>query len=50
MKCSWPKDWEEAKKYLKDVGYEDAHEYFIYLNATHRQHWDIMQCASEKFG
>ena len=21
MKCSWPKDWEEAKKYLKDVGY-----------------------------
>lgn len=48
MKCSWPKDWEEAKKYLKDVGYEDAHEYFICLNATHKQHWDIMQSASEK--
>ena len=48
MKCSWPKDWEEAKKYLKYVGYEDAHEYFICLNATHKQHWDIMQSASEK--
>ena len=48
MKCSWPKDWEEAKKYLKDKGYEDAHEYFVCLSATHKQHWDIMQSATEK--
>ena len=48
MKISWPKDWEAAKKYLKDVGYEDACEYFICLSETHKQHWDIMQSASEK--
>ena len=48
MKCSWPKDWEAAKKYLQDVGYEDAKEYFICLSAMHKKHWDIMQSATEK--
>ena len=47
MKCSWPKDWGGAKKYLKDIGYEDAHEYFICLSASHKHHWDIMQSATE---
>ena len=48
MKLCWPKDWEAAKKYLKDVGYEDAHEYFICLSETHKQHRDIMQSASDR--
>ena len=48
VQCSWPKDWETAQKYLKDVGYQDAHEYFICLTEMHKQHWDIMQSASSK--
>ena len=28
MKIRWPKDWEQVKKFLDDVGYEDAKEYF----------------------
>jgi len=48
MKIRWPKDWEQAKKFLSDVGYEDAKEYFICLSATHKNHWDIMESVTEK--
>lgn len=48
MKLHWPKDWEQAKIFLSDSGYEDATEYFICLNATHKRHWDIMESAFEK--
>jgi len=43
MKLCWPEDWEQAKIFLSNSGYEDATEYFICLNATHKRHWDIME-------
>ena len=48
MKIRWPKDWEQAKKFFDDVGYEDAKEYFICLSGAHKNHWDIMESATEK--
>lgn len=42
MKIRWP------KKFLDDVGYEDAKEYYICLSAAHKNHWDIMEFATEK--
>ena len=48
MKFHWPKDWEQAKIFLSDSGYEDATEYFICLNATHKRPWNIMESAFEK--
>jgi len=47
LKSAWPKTWEDAKKYLIDLGYKDAKEYFICLNASHPRHWDIMDHESE---
>ena len=37
VKLRWPKDWEQAKKFLDDAGYEDAKEYFICLSAAHKK-------------
>ena len=48
MKLLWPKDWEQAKKFLNSVGYEDAKEYFICLSVTHKRQWDIMESANKK--
>ena len=48
MKIKWPRDWEQAKKFLDDVGYEDAKEYFICLSGAHKNHRDIMKSATEK--
>lgn len=48
MKIRWPRDWEQAQKFLDDVGYEDVKEYYICLSAAHKNHWDIMEFATEK--
>ncbi|KAK3718097.1 hypothetical protein QZH41_017201 [Actinostola sp. cb2023] len=43
IKEIWPSGWESAKKYLEKFGYQDAKEYFICLDDSHKQHWDIME-------
>lgn len=43
----WPKTWQDAKKILMDLGYEDAKEYFICLDGSHPNHWDIMDSESK---
>ena len=43
----WPQTWESAKKYLVELGYVDANEYFICLNKSHPRHWDIMDSQDE---
>lgn len=48
MKIRWPRDWEQAQKFLDDVGYEDVEEYYICLSAAHKNHRDIMEFATEK--
>ena len=42
IKAVWPRDWETAKQYLVKLGYQDAKEYFICLDKSHKRHWDIM--------
>ena len=42
IKAVWPRDWETAKHYLVKLGYQDAKEYFICLDESHKRHWDIM--------
>ena len=37
-----------SQKIFDDVGYEDAKEYFICLSGAHKNHWDIMESATEK--
>lgn len=50
IKDMWPKTWDKARKYLVELGYVDAKEYFIYficLNNSHSRHWDIMDSHHE---
>lgn len=47
VKKMWPKTWEEARKYLVKLGYNDAKEYFICLNKSHHMHWDIMESQTD---
>ena len=42
IKAIWPHDWETAKIYLVKLGYQDAKEYYICLDDSHKRHWDIM--------
>ena len=42
IKAVWPHDWETAKHYLVKLGYQDAKEYFICLDKSHKRHWDSM--------
>ena len=42
IKAIWPHDWETAKMHLVKLGYEDAKEYYICLDDSHKHHWDIM--------
>ena len=42
VKAIWPHDWETAKMYLVKLGYQDAKEYYICLDDSHKRHWDIM--------
>lgn len=42
IKSIWPHDWETARKYLVKLGYQDAREYFICLDDSHKRHWDIL--------
>ena len=43
IKNIWPSNWESAKKHLVKLGYQDAKEYFICLDDSHKRHWDIME-------
>ena len=42
IKAIWPHDWETAKIYLVKLGYQDAKEYYICLDDSHKRQWDIM--------
>ena len=42
VKAIWPHDWETAKMFLVKLGYQDAKEYYICLDDSHKRHWDIM--------
>ena len=42
IKSIWPHDWETARQYLLKLGYQDAREYFICLDDSHKCHWDIL--------
>ena len=42
VKAIWPHDWETAKVYLVKLGYQDAKEYYICVDDSHKRHWDIM--------
>jgi len=39
----WPKNWRDANRFLADLGYKDAKEYFICLSDEHPKHWDILE-------
>ena len=39
VKAIWPHDWETAKMYLVKLGYQDAKEYYICLDDSHKRHW-----------
>lgn len=41
-KSIWPHDWDTARQYLLKLGYQDAREYFICLDDSHKCHWDIL--------
>ena len=43
IKSIWPHDWETARQYLLKLGYQDAREYFICLDDSHKRHWDILE-------
>lgn len=47
IKAVWPRDWETAKQYLVKLGYQDAKEYFICLDESHKRHWDIMDTKTD---
>ena len=47
IKAVWPHDWETAKQYLVNLGYQDAKEYFICLDESHKRYWDIMETKTD---
>ena len=46
-KLQIPKNWSECVKVLKKVGYEDAKQYFICLDDSHRCLYGLMECSSQ---
>ena len=47
IKAVWLVDWEIAKQYLVKLGYQDAKEYFICLDESHKRHSDIMDMKTD---
>ena len=47
MENVWPKDWSECEKVLKKVGYEDAKQYFISIDDSHRCLYGQMESSSQ---
>lgn len=43
----WPKNWSECEKVLKKVGYEDAKQYFICLDESHRCLYGLMKSRTQ---
>lgn len=43
----WPKNWSECEKVLKKVGYEDAKQYFICLDGSHRCLYGLMKSRTQ---
>lgn len=48
LKTYWPKDWKETKELLKDVGYKEPRVYYICLDASHVNRYDIMDKSDQK--
>lgn len=43
----WPKNWSVCEKVLKNVGYEDAKQYFVCLDDSHRCLYGLMERSSQ---
>ena len=42
IKSIWPHDWETVGQYLFKLVYQEAREYLIWLDGSHKFHWDIL--------
>ena len=43
----WPKNWSECEKVLKNVGYEDAKQFVVCLDDSHRCLYGLMERSSQ---